>query len=586
MTHPIDPFNIKDVHDAAWGERAAKLDIQSEVGNDGAGKVGTTNDHRPDDAIARLEQVRRQKFAQPKTPKPRPANGNLPVIQVVAGERHKAADAGIAALEAANVAFYQRDRALVRVCEVKARSTSGEIILVPGIAAVTHAILDRALGQVAHWQRFDIKKEELVNTDPPRLVVSQILDMAGEWPFPPLAGVIGCPTLRHDGSLLAAEGYDLATGLVLKSAVAMPEISDYPSRRDAENAAALLVDLLAEFPFANDASKAVGLSMILTPVLRGAMVVAPMHLVTAPLAGSGKSYLADIASMIATGERVAVISVAPRPDETEKRLIGSALDGVPVMMLDNCSETLEGDFLCQVTERPLLQLRALGRSDKIRVTNTFTTFANGNNAAVAEDLVRRTICCVLDANVENPECRTFHGDPFAAVQRARGKYIAACLTIARAYIAAGKPNRPPPLASYGGWSDMVRAPLIWLGFADPVDTMARTRRIDPSRQERARAFDAWRAELGTGPANAYTAPELIELAEARHSYDGSLVRPKIHAILVEVAQKRGAPVGQIEPRRLGKWLTKQENTIAARGKLTVDRSDYSRVRYRLQDAGQ
>jgi putative DNA primase/helicase len=584
MTRAIDPFNIKDVHDAAWGERAAKLDIQSEVGNDGAGKVGTTNDHRPDDAIARLEQVRRQKFAQPKTPKPRPANGNLPVIQVVAGERHKAADAGIAALEAANVAFYQRDRALVRVCEVKARSTSGEIILVPGIATVTHAILDRALGQVAHWQRFDIKKEELVNTDPPRLVVSQILDMAGEWPFPPLAGVIGCPTLRHDGSLLAAEGYDLATGLVLKSAVAMPEISDYPPRRDAENAAALLVDLLAEFPFANDASKAVGLSMILTPVLRGAMVVAPMHLVTAPLAGSGKSYLADIASMIATGERVAVISVAPRPDETEKRLIGSALDGVPVMMLDNCSETLEGDFLCQVTERPLLQLRALGRSDKIRVTNTFTTFANGNNAAVAEDLVRRTICCVLDANVENPECRTFHSDPLATVQRARGKYIAACLTIARAYIAAGKPNRPPPLASYGGWSDMVRAPLIWLGFADPVDTMARTRRIDPSRQERARAFDAWRAELGI--ANAYTATELIELAEARHSYDGSLVRPKIHAILVEVAQKRGAPVGQIEPRRLGKWLTKQENTIAARGKLTVDRSDYSRVRYRLQDAGQ
>ena len=37
---------------------------------------------------------------------------------------------------------------------------------------------------------------------------------------------------------MATEGYDLATGLVLKSAVAMPMLSDYPKRRDAEAAAA------------------------------------------------------------------------------------------------------------------------------------------------------------------------------------------------------------------------------------------------------------------------------------------------------------------------------------------------------------
>lgn len=230
---------------------------------------------------------------------------------------------------------------------------------------------------------------------------------------------------------MAAEGYDLATGLVLKSAAASPPLSDYPTRGDAEAAAALLAELLTEFPFVNDASKAVALSMVLTPVLRGAMAAAPMHLVTAPQPGSGKSYLADVASMIATGERIAAVAVAPNPEETEKRLIGSALAGFPVIGLDNCRETLEGDFLCQVTERPLLQLRALGKSDKIRVANTFTTFANGNNVAVADDLVRRTIRCALDANVENPECRTFRGDPLAAVRRNRGIYIAACLTIAR-----------------------------------------------------------------------------------------------------------------------------------------------------------
>jgi putative DNA primase/helicase len=427
-----------------------------------------------------------------------------PEITVRAGERHKAADAGIAALQAANVAFYQRGRALVRVCDIKTRSTSGDIILVPGIAEVTPAMLDRSLGQVARWQRFDEKTQGMVRIDPPRLVVSQILEMEGEWPFPPLTGVISCPTLRPDGSLLAAERYDPATGLVLRSAVTMPPISMSPTRRDAETAAARLDSLLAEFPFANDASKAVAMSMLLTPVLRGAMPVAPMHLVTAPQPGSGKSYLADTASMIATGERIAAVAVAPNPEETEKRLIGSALAGFPIIGLDNCRETLEGDFLCQVTERPLLQLRALGKSDKIRVANTFTTFANGNNVAVADDLVRRTICCALDANVENPECRSFHGDPLAIVRRHRGVYIAACITIARAYITAGKPNRLSPLPSYEAWSDLVRSPLVWLGFGDPVDTMMAVRSADPIRQDRVRAFEAWRIELGI--TNDYTAP--------------------------------------------------------------------------------
>lgn len=80
----------------------------------------------------------------------------------------------------------------------------------------------------------------------------------------------------------------------------------------------------------------VAMSMLLTPVLRGATPAVPMHLVTAPQAGTAKSYLADVASMIATGERIAAVAVAPNPEETEKRLVGSALAGHPVIGLDNC----------------------------------------------------------------------------------------------------------------------------------------------------------------------------------------------------------------------------------------------------------
>ncbi len=306
--------------------------------------------------------------------------GASTTITVTAGERHLAADAGIAALRVAGTAFYQRDKSLVRVCEVKARSSAGDIILVPGIVAVTPAILERTLGQTAQWERYDIKKKGMVRTDPPRPVISQIMDMAGEWPFPPLAGVIGCPTLGPGGSLLSREGYDLATGLVLISAVIMPRLSDCPTREEAEAAAALLGSLLDEFPFATPVDRAVAMSMLVTPVLRGAMAVAPIHLTIAAEAGTGKSYLADVSSTIATGEKAAAVAVAPNPEETEKRLVGAALAGHPIISLDNCRETLEGDFLCQVSERPLLQLRALGKSDPVRVANTFSVFANGSKS--------------------------------------------------------------------------------------------------------------------------------------------------------------------------------------------------------------
>jgi putative DNA primase/helicase len=518
---------------------------------------------------------------KPDGPEPEPRLGAavmLPTITVSAGYRHEAADRGLAALHAAGVPFYQRDRALVRITLIKARNSDKEVIAVPGIDRVTPATLGRSLGLSAIWQKINSKGQP-VRIDPPDKVVEQIAGMLGEWPFPPLFGLITCPTLRSDGSLLDAEGYDGATGLVLYKTVSVPDIPKSPTRDDAERALKLLKELLTEFPFTNEASRAVALSQLMTPVVRGAFAVAPMHLINAPDAGTGKSYLTDIASAISTGERCAVVSVSQNPEETEKRLIGAALAGYPIIDLDNVSERLEGDFLAQVTERPLLQLRRLGASDPIRIANAFTVFANGNNVAVVDDLVRRTVRCGMDANTENPEARTFSNDPLAMALRNRGQYIVACLTIARAYIAAGKPGRLTPLPSYEGWSDFVRCPIVWLGETDPVSTIIDTRSYDPVRRDRAAFFSAWRDELSLD--QEYQAGELIEHAESRYTYDNSLVRPQFHAALLAIASQSKNP-GRIESRRLGRWLTKNENTIAGNFKLVVNQNDRSRVKYKLE----
>lgn len=504
-------------------------------------------------------------------------------IIVRSGFRHEAADAGIAALHAAGTAFFQRDKSLVRVAKIPAKTATGHATFTPGVIDVGHAYLSRELGRVARWARFGAKGKPFP-IDPPREVVDQIADMAGEWPFPALAGVIGTPTMRPDGSLLLIEGYDPGTWLVLLGAPRMPPMPDLPTRAQALEALQLLDGLLEKFPFRdgesreNSVDRSVALSMLMTVVLRGAMPAAPMHHADAPQPGTGKSYLADIASEIATGQPCAVIAFSPSPEETEKRLNGAALSGHPIIALDNCTGTIEGQLLCQVTERPSLQLRRLGSSDQIRVANTFTVLSNGNNVTIGEDNVRRTIVCHLDANMEMPEARVFAADPLAQIRRDRGAYVAACLIIARAYVCARKPDRLPPLASYEAWSDLVRSPLVWLGHADPVASMISLRLADPKRQGRAAVFTAWADELGT--AGRYVTAELI--ARANDEENGSYRRADLRVALLGIAGDRSGAV--IDPRRLGRWLANNENSVAASLKLASDRSDATRPRWMLINA--
>ena len=466
---------------------------------------------------------------QPDTQAPRPR------ILVLAGYRHKAADAGLAAMVAAGTPFYQRDRILVRAATTKAKTSDGKVIEVPSIVPVTIPLLARALGLAADWERAN-KDGELIRTDPPKDVVEQIFAMSGEWPFPPLAGVIGTPTLRPDGSLLTKAGYDEATGLVLLSPPRMPPIPDKPTKLQAVESLILLNNLLNEFPFADEASRSVALSMMLTVVLRGALPPAvPMHLVSAPQPGTGKSFLLDTAAAIATGERCPVIAFAPDPTETEKRLIGAAIAGFPIIAIDNVNDILTGDFLAQVTERPILQVRPLGGSAIARITNTFTVFANGNNIASTADMVRRTLQASLDSDLENPEERVFEGDPVGTVLADRGKYVAACLIIARSYLCAGSPNKCRKLPSFFAWSDLVRSALVWLGKPDPVSSMSTARAEDPTREARAALFAAWKSCVDPSK-DGYTTGELVKRAEERG--DNSFLWPDLRSAFMRVASDR------------------------------------------------
>jgi hypothetical protein len=495
-------------------------------------------------------------------------SADRPVIRLKAGALHETATRAEKALLAAATPLYARGDEIVRPIVEEVTGFNGCRTKVVRLKPATADMLRDYLSRSARWEKYSGRQRKFVATDPPLEVVKIILARDGEWRFRRLVGIITTPTLRPDGTILSAPGYDPGTGLLLLAPPPMPDIPRRPSRDDAVAALSFLDDLLDEFPFVSDADRSVALSALITPVVRGAMQVAPLHAVTAPMAGTGKSYVIDIAAAITTGEVAAVIAAGRNEEETEKRLAAELMTGQPIVSIDNLNGNLGGDFLCQAIERPIVKPRVLGLSENRRIENKVTLFGNGNNIRLLDDVVRRVVLCSLDANMERPEMRQFSRRPVNAVLSARGSYIAAVLTIVRAYLAAGCPDQVAPLASFEDWSRLVRSPLVWLGRADPLETMEAARADDPVLNNLRTVVAAWQAAVGTDcPLSAGDLKErAITLSAAEMNFSAALCT-------VASAPGRGS---EIDAVRLGRWLSRNRGRIVDGLKLYGKKDAHSK----------
>jgi putative DNA primase/helicase len=299
------------------------------------------------------------------------------------------------------------------------------------------------------------------------------------------------------------------------SEVTMPPLKTLPPAADIKEAIATLNALLDEFPFVDEASRAVSVSAMMSTVCRAALTCVPMHACSAPAYGSGKSYMWDVVAGIVMGDYMPVIA-ADNFEELMKRMDGELIKGVALLSIDNVSIALGGDVLCHVIERPMYIPRILGESTMPERRNVWTLFATGNNLRLKNDVTRRSLSARIDAKVERPELRVFASDPFERVLADRGRYVAACLTIATGYMGAGSPGRLNRIGEpFAEWSDLVRSSLVWVGLEDPVATMEAVRAGDPARQARIAMFTTIANAYGYGYESRRSANQII--ADAKDS---------------------------------------------------------------------
>ena len=233
--------------------------------------------------------------------------------------------------------------------------------------------------------------------------------------------------------------------------------------------------------------------------------------------------------------------------------------GDPVITLDNVVEPIGGSYLCQLMTEHLVKIRPFGKLENIVVPSTTTFFATGNNITIRDDMTRRSLVCRIDPGVEQPEMEKFPFEPVELARRARGVLAPAVLTAVRSYLSSGE-RIHLPLGSYSKWTELVRAPLMWLGEDDPVKTLTKIRGGDPKLNQLQNFIAAWIMELDGR--RDLRIKDLIELTS--YDSDYSVARPELREVLLDISAGK-----VMDNVKIGHWLRANRDRI-----VTIDRDRY------------
>lgn len=454
------------------------------------------------------------------------ATDDRPEIEVTPDE-HLVNDQAVQAL-AADQAIFQRTGTLVQILHDHGPKTLKGIqrpANAPRIVLIREASLRERLTKVARFvkRRESEDGDEVVQVHPPAFCTSAVA-ARGHWPaVRHLEGVISSPILRLDGTVLQTPGYDIATGLLYEPTGPTIAVAEAPTLDDARDACRALLEVVCDFPFRKETHRAAWLAKVLTPLARHAFSgPSPLFLIDANIRASGKSMLADAASLIITGRLIARMSCPKDDDEMRKRITAIALGADQMILIDNIKGELGSASLDAALTGTIWKDRILGRSEIVEMPLVTTWSATGNNVVLLADTSRRVCHIRLESKLENPEEREGfkHPNLLGWVRDERPRLLSAALTILFAYCRNGRPGQGlKAWGSFEAWSDLVRQALVWAGMPDPGETREELARSSDREAAALRALIAGWPEIDPDGAGMTAAKLLDRLEKSPDEYD-------------------------------------------------------------------
>lgn len=380
----------------------------------------------------------------------------------------------------------------------------GKLVQVKGVSLVrlSPVQLRIVLAQACRWR--DGRGRWV---DPPAGVVSMILALGQYFGIPEVERVVSAPVLAPDGSLVRRPGYHSASRLYYAPtdpSLVTIDLPDEVTEEDVREARKLLEeDLLGDFPFDGQASRANALGAMLVPFLRDCIEgPTPLHLIDKPEAGTGAGLLAACISIPGAGLNVESSQWSHKEDERRKTILSVLADGRTVVLWDNVEGAITSPTLNSMLTQPIFSDRRLNTNNAVGYAVRCLHLMTANNGKPVGDTVRRVTPIRLDAGVEYPAERTGpepgrgwrHPLPSWAEQN-RAELVRAVLVLCRWWVQAGKPLAPlTGFGSYERYEEVVGGVLTAAGVEGFLTNRPHPEDVDENRAAYTALLRKW-AEL-------------------------------------------------------------------------------------------
>jgi hypothetical protein len=367
------------------------------------------------------------------------------------------------------------------------------------IEVLTEPMMRGILARSACYMKYD-KGGTLVKADPPTKVVKDALAL-GVWrDLPIIEGIIESPSVRPDGTIIDQAGYDRVTKLFYDPSQGLEDLvlPESPSQLDAKDAVEFIFsEILIDFPFVDDASKANALAAMLSVIIRPAIDGnIPLALFDKPKPGTGASLLIEIISSITTGRPAEMISAPDNEEEWRKLITSCLLTGSQLIAIDNISKTLASSSLAKGLTCKTWRDRILGHSKVVDLPQRAVWLGSGNNIAVGGDIPRRAYRIRIDAKMPQPWLRDDfgfkHPDLLGWVRDLRKEALGALLTMVKAWFEAGQPQAP--VAAMGGFDEWAKKMAGVLQYAGVSGFLTNNTEFQDTMNQEDLAWDAFLLE--------------------------------------------------------------------------------------------
>ena len=523
----------------------------------------------------------------------KPPSSALPNIVINTRQMREITDETLGAIRkdnADNPSLFVRSGMLTRIRVDEKGHAMAQTLTVDGARGV--------MGRVANFLK-ETTREDIGTTysavSPPEVIAKDILSLPSYPQFLPLVSIVGFPILLESGEFRTQTGYDPESRCYYHAAGTIHIGDTEPTEENVQDAKRLIEEeLLGDFPFVGDASKANTVAEMLTPLVRPLIKGAtPLFAHDAATPGTGKSLLASVCTIPFSVSGTSVMTAGRDDDEWRKRITAKLMTGASHILIDNIKTKISsGDLSAALTAKSDWEDRILGQSQMIRLPVRCVWIATGNNLEFSDEIARRAVWIRLDAKVEKPWKRTGfkHKDLESWVGAHRSEILTALMVFVKKWFADGKPAGEEVMGSYSEWTQIVGGILKAVGIKGFLENAeALYEQVNTEREAWVEFFKAWATEFGSYDEKSGTWGAWVETDDERVEWKCRIKGDEIQSVGVKelflIASHDDTPAndeglglldaflgrGNNRSRQtnLGRWLRKHRDRVFGGYRLEV-----------------